>query len=50
MNLSSALTLDGSQVGNPIVAKLSELLFDRDFIYRDFTCLRNVVFLPYFRE
>ena len=39
MNLSSALTLDGSQVGNPIVAKLSELLDDRDFI-----CLRNGFF------
>ena len=34
MNLSSALTLDGSQVGNPIVAKLSELLDDRDLDVR----------------
>ena len=32
MNLSSALTLDGSQVGNPIVAKLSELLFLKTFL------------------
>ena len=34
LNLSSALALDVSQVGNPVVAKLSELLDDRDLEVR----------------
>ena len=43
MNLSSALTLDGSQVGNPVVAKLSELLFQKLFSFS-----LNFVFLNLF--
>ena len=34
LNLSSALSLDVGQVGNPVVAKLSELLDDRDLEVR----------------